>query len=58
MEQSRGLVRVNRNEHGDDRIEGRPAHRISVSNRSKWRFEEDQKLLAYPDQRFLRTSPA
>lgn len=48
MEQSRGLVRVNRNEDGDDRIKRGPSHRISVSSfgANGWRFEKDQALLA------------
>jgi len=32
MEQSRGLVRVNRNENGDEGIKRGPCHRVSVLN--------------------------
>jgi len=53
MEQSRGLVRVHRNEQGDDCIKRKPSHRVCVSNRSKWRLETHQALLASPQVKIL-----
>jgi len=50
MEQSRGFVRVNRDENGDDGLKRGPSHSVSVSNfgANGRRFQEDRALVANP----------